>query len=175
MVPGRIMNGRKPQSCPVRGRKNPLAGRGKQPPCGTECGWWRGYRGCQSGSVCSCPATGTIPFVPVAQLPSTANGLNEDGSKQDLYMASTSKAEQQSEQQRSNRQRGAQRLEAVQFGVGIACGGFDWRHGELPVDGLMHIKPPARALAPAESGRPAAAMWRNAGKGAAWLAYARPA
>jgi len=42
--------------------------------------------------------------------------------KLDLRMAFTSKTEQQPEQERADRQRGAQRLEAVQFGIRMhAC------------------------------------------------------
>ena len=35
---------------------------------------------------------------------------------------------------------------------------------------MVHIKHPARALAPAQSGRLAAGLWRNAGTRVAWLA-----
>ncbi|GAA0887681.1 hypothetical protein GCM10009121_05620 [Rhodanobacter soli] len=109
--------------------------------------------------------------MPGAPVPSTANG----SMKLDLHMAFTSKAEQQAEQQGAQCQRHAQRLEAMQFGIGIALGGFGSGHRSSPCKVHGYIKPPPRALAPAESGRAAAGMWRNAGRRTAWLAYARPA
>lgn len=86
------------------------------------------YTGCQSGSGGACPASGATPFAPDAPLPSTERGSNGYGSKQDLSIAFASEAEQQSEQQAADRQRGAQWLEAVQFGVGIAVGGLGLWH-----------------------------------------------
>lgn len=131
--------------------------------------------GCQSGSGSSCPAPGATPFAPDAPLPSTADRPDRNGLAWRVRMAFTSQAEQQAEQQGAERQCDAQRLEAVQFGVEVALDGFGFRHRPTPRRVHGHIKPPARALAAAESGRPAAGIWRNAGKRVAWLARARPA
>lgn len=115
----------------------------------------RGWRDEPSRGAPSCPATGTLPYAPASRWLST-----ETVSVQ---------AQQQAEQQRAHGQRHPQRLEAAQFGVGVAFGGIVAGHGGIPV-GVGCISTPGAAAWAAGQGLLAAGLWQNAGSTIARLA-----
>ena len=121
-------------------KKSPPMEGMKEPPC------WR--IGADGRCRASCPATGTRPCAPAALWPST-----EKVSVQ---------AQQQAEQQRAERQRHPQRLEAAQFGVGVAFGSIVAGHGGIPAD-VGCISGPGAAVRATGQGPLAAGLWQNRG------------